>query len=135
MRSRIFANLGFLLQIAGLLTVVPIGVGLYFNEVQSVVSLFLACVTFLGCGFLMNALCERKDLDFKASSVLLLAAFIVLPLIGAIPYVYNDPFNSANVFDRFTNSYFDSVSGFTTTGFSFVANADVLRGHCLFTGA
>jgi 3-isopropylmalate dehydratase small subunit len=32
----------------------------------------------------------------------------------------------SNLFDRFTNSYFDSVSGFTTTGFSFVTNADVL---------
>jgi trk system potassium uptake protein TrkH len=126
MSSRIFANLGFLLQIAGLLTILPIGIGLYFNEIQSVISLFLVCVTFLGCGFLLNALCERKDLDFKSSSVLFLAAFIVLPLIGAIPYVYSDPFTSVNVVDRFTNAYFDSVSGFTTTGFSFILNADLL---------
>jgi trk system potassium uptake protein TrkH len=126
MGSRILANLGFLLQIAGLLTILPIGIGLYFNEIESVISLFLVCVTFLGCGFLLNALCERKDLDFKSSSVLFLAAFIVLPLIGAIPYVYTDPFTSVNLVDRFTNAYFDSVSGFTTTGFSFVLNADVL---------
>jgi trk system potassium uptake protein TrkH len=126
MGSRILANLGFLLQIAGLLTILPIGIGLYFNEIESVISLFLACVTFLGFGFLLNALCERKDLDFKSSSVLLLAAFIVLPLIGAIPYVYSDPFTSVNLVDRFTNAYFDSVSGFTTTGFSFILNADVL---------
>jgi trk system potassium uptake protein TrkH len=126
MSSRIFANLGFLLQIAGLLTILPISIGLYFNEIQYVISLFLACVAFLGCGFLLNALCERKDLDFKSSNVLFLAAFIVLPLIGALPYVYSDPFNSVNLFDRFTNAYFESVSGFTTTGFSFVLNADVL---------
>jgi trk system potassium uptake protein TrkH len=126
MRSRIFANLGFLLQIAGLLTILPIGIGLYFNEIQSVISLFLVCVAFLGCGFLMNALSERKDLDFKSSNVLFLAAFIVMPLIGALPYVYSDPFSSINLFDRFTNAYFESVSGFTTTGFSFVLNADVL---------
>jgi len=126
MSSRIFANLGFLLQIAGLLTILPIGIGLYFNEIESVISLFLVCVAFLGCGFLLNALCERKDLDFKSSNVLFLAAFIVMPLLGALPYVYSDPFNSVNLFDRFTNAYFESVSGFTTTGFSFVLNADVL---------
>jgi hypothetical protein len=61
MSSRIYANLGFLLQIAGLLTILPISVGLYFEETQAVVSLFIACVAFLGCGFLLNAMCERKD--------------------------------------------------------------------------
>ena len=126
MSNRIFANLGFLLQIAGLLTILPIGVGLYFNETQAVVSLFLACVAFLGCGFLLNAFCERKDLDFKCSNLLFLTSFIVLPLIGALPYFYSNPFGSANVFDQFTNGYFESVSGFTTTGFSFIAAPDAL---------
>jgi len=126
MSSRIYANLGFLLQIAGLLTVLPIGVGLFLNETEAVVSLFLACVAFLGCGFLLNALCERKDLDFKSSNVLFLASFIVLPLIGALPYFYMDPFNSTNMAERFSNGIFESVSGFTTTGFSFVTNPEVL---------
>ena len=128
MSNRIFANLGLLLQIAGLLTILPIGIGLYFNEPQAVISLFLACVGFLGCGFLLNALCERKDLDFKCSNLLFLATFIIMPLIGAIPYFYiaPDPFGSANILDKFTNGYFESVSGFTTTGFSFITNPDVL---------
>lgn len=126
MRSRILANLGFLLQIAGLLTVLPIIVGLYYNEEHPLISLLLTGVGFLACGFLMNALSERKELDFKSGSILFLAAFIILPLIGAIPYIYTDPFNSSNVVDRFTNSYFESISGFTTTGFSFIQNSDTL---------
>jgi trk system potassium uptake protein TrkH len=126
MSQRILANLGFLVQIAGLLTVFPIIIGLYYSETQQLIPLFLTCIAFLGCGFLLNALCERKDLDFKSSSVLLLSAFIVLPLIGAIPYVYSDPFNSPNLQERFTNGYFESASGFTTTGFSFITNPDAL---------
>jgi trk system potassium uptake protein TrkH len=128
MSKRIFANLGFLLQIAGLFTILPIGIGLYFNETQAVVALLLTCVAFLGCGFLLNALCERKDLDFKCSNWLFLVAFIVLPLIGAIPYFYSspDPFGSANILDKFTNGYFESISGFTTTGFSFIAAPEAL---------
>jgi len=126
MYKHVFANLGFLLQIAGLLTVLPIVVGLYLNETQTLAPLFLACIAFLVCGFLMNALCERKDLDFKSSCVLILLAFLLMSLIGAIPYVYNDPFNSPNLIDRFTNAYFESVSGFTTTGFSFIPNSDAL---------
>jgi trk system potassium uptake protein TrkH len=126
MRKHVLANLGFLLQSSGLLTLIPIGIGLYFNETPQLVPLLLVCVAFLGSGFLLNALCERKDLDFKSSSMLLLAAFIILPLIGAIPYIYSDPFNSPNTLDRFTNGYFESASGFTTTGFSFITNPDAL---------
>jgi trk system potassium uptake protein TrkH len=75
---------------------------------------------------MLNALCERKDLNIKSSSALLLLAFIILPLIGSIPYVYLDPFNSQTAPERFTNSYFESVSGFTTTGFSFIADTAAL---------
>jgi trk system potassium uptake protein len=126
MSNRILANLGFLMQIAGLLTILPIAVGLAFNETNSVVALFLACVAFLGGGFLLNALCERKDLEFKSANVLLIAAFILLPLIGALPYFYLDPFSSPTAIDTFTNGYFESVSGFTTTGFSFIAHPETL---------
>ncbi|MFB3890291.1 MAG: potassium transporter TrkG [Candidatus Bathyarchaeia archaeon] len=126
MQRRIGSNLGFLLQIAGLLTIFPIAVGLSLGETDAVISLFIACVAFLGAGFMLNALCERKDLDFRAASVLFVVAFIVMPLIGALPYFYSDPFSSPNVIDRFTNGYFESISGFTTTGFSFIAEPETL---------
>ena len=126
MHRSIFANLGFLLQIAGLLTILPIGIGLAFNETQQLIPLLLACISFMGLGFLLNSLCERKDLDFKSASLLLVTAFVMLPLIGAIPYIYSDPFNSSNTVNRFTNGYFESVSGFTTTGFSFITNTDAI---------
>ena len=126
MSKRIFANLGFLLQIAGLLTILPIGIGLYFNETPTLVPLLMTCVSFLGVGFLLNSLCERKDLDFKSANILFVIVFILLPLIGALPYFYSDPFSSPNVLDRFTNGFFESVSGFTTTGFSFISASEAL---------
>ncbi|MCL2477685.1 potassium transporter TrkG [Candidatus Bathycorpusculum sp.] len=126
MNQRIIANLGFLLQTAGLLTIIPIITGFIFNETVPLIALFLTALAFLGGGFFLNALCERKDLTVKSASTLLLLAFIILPLIGTIPYLYLDPFASATVLDRFTNSCFESVSGFTTTGFSFISNPDVL---------
>ena len=45
-----------------------------------------------------------------------------------MPYLifYSDPFVSPTAFDRFTNGYFESISGFTTTGFSFIAEPDTL---------
>ncbi len=125
MSSRILANLGFLLQIAGLLTLLPIGVGLYFSETKAVISLFIGCVAFFGCGFLCNSLCQRKALDFKSSNMLFLMAFVLLPLIGSLPFLYANPFGSSG-FDTFTNSFFESVSGFTTTGFSLISDPSTL---------
>ena len=139
MTKRLLANLGFLLQISGLLTIFPICVALINNETQAIISLFIACVVFLGAGFLSNAMCERKELDFKGSNFLFLATFIVMPLIGALPYFYldlnPDPivriFGSANIFETFTNGIFESVSGFTTTGFSFIASPETLPSSIL----
>jgi hypothetical protein len=84
-----FCKSWFLTPNCGITTILPIGIGLYFDEIQYVISLFLACVAFLGYGYLLNALCKRKDLDFKSSNVLFLAAFIVLPLTGSLPYLYS----------------------------------------------
>lgn len=49
-----------------------------------------------------------------------------------IPYVWNNVFGSVNPFDLFTNAYFESVSGFTTTGFTFIEQAESLPMSLLF---
>jgi trk system potassium uptake protein TrkH len=133
MNSRIIANLGFLLQFAGTLTILPIIVGMYLAESQALGPLLLTSLSFLIVGFLFNALCERKELDFKSSCALVLLAFLLMPLIGSMQYIFSDPFKSPNLVERFTNSYFESVSGFTTTGFSFIPNIDALpRSYLLY---
>lgn len=129
---RVLANLGFLCQIAGLLIILPIFIGFCFNEFESIIPLLITCVSFLGSGFLMNVLAERKELDLKSSCVLILIAFLFLPLIGSIPYIYFNSFNDGDLIKRFTNAYFESVSGYTTTGFSFVSDTDSLPKSFLF---
>jgi len=123
MRRILLANLGFLLQISGLLSIIPIPLAVYLGEHEALAAISIGCICFLGLGFLLNALCERVDLDFKSSCVLIVIAFVLMPLVGSIPFNYLDPFNSTNPLDRFTNSYFESISGFTTTGFSLVSNS------------
>ena len=126
MRLRLLANLGFLLQSCGLLLIIPLIVGLYYNEMGGMIAVSLGCISFLMAGFLLNALCERRELDYKSSCLLILLAFLVMSILGAIPYVYLDPFQSPTGIDRLTNSLFESVSGFTTTGLSLIPEAAVL---------
>jgi trk system potassium uptake protein len=49
-----------------------------------------------------------------------------------IPYLWNNIFNSTSILDLFSNSYFEAISGFTTTGFSFVPNPTLLPSSLLF---
>ncbi len=62
----------------------------------------------------------------------MLFAFTVLPLVLMVPFVWNNVFHTGNPFELFTNSYFEAVSGFTTTGFSFVADPAALPASLLF---
>ena len=115
----VLANLGFILQIAGLLTILPILAAFYYNEPTVLIPFFITAMTFLCGGFLLNALAERKTLDLKSSCILISITFVFLGLIGAIPYIYINAFNDASLLQRLTNGFFESISGYTTTGFSF----------------
>jgi trk system potassium uptake protein TrkH len=79
-----------------------------------------------------NAFAERKKLDERTSLWLMILSFTVIPLLLMIPYVRNNVFNSTNIVDLFSNSYFEAISGFTTTGFSFVPSPELLPSSLLF---
>jgi len=128
----VLANLGFILQINGLLMAVPIIIAFYLNEPRALDSFLITAVVSLTAGFLFNALCERKELDFRYSCMLLTIAYFLVGLVGCIPYVYLNIFANHDAVSRFTNGYFESISGFTTTGFSLIRDVDVLPKSILF---
>ena len=129
---RILANFGFFLQITGLFLILPIAIGLQNGELQAVSSLIATCFLSFAAGFILNSFCERKDLDDRTSLWLMLTTFVILPALLMIPFIWNNVFNSGNPFDLFTNAYFETVSGFTTTGFTFVTNPQTLPVSILF---
>lgn len=129
---KVVSNVGFLLQITGLLLVLPIAIGLQNGEVQAVSSIVATCFLSFGVGFVLNSFCERKKLEEKTSLWLMLIVFTIMPIVLMVPYVWNNVFGSRNPFDLFTNAYFETVSGFTTTGFTFIAHAEALPTSLLF---
>ena len=110
----------------------PIAIGLNNRELGPVTSLIATCFLAFAVGFVFNAFCERKELDRKTSLWLMLLTFTVIPLVLMIPFIWNNVFNSPNFFDLLTNAYFETVSGFTTTGFSFVTQPEALPASILF---
>jgi trk system potassium uptake protein TrkH len=128
----LIANLGFIFQIAGLLMVIPIVTAHYYSEQEPMIAFLITSLSFFSAGFLMNALSERKELDYKTSCLLVLLTFVLISLLGTIPYFYLKIFNSQNILEDFINSYFESVSGFTTTGLTFLDSKDLPKSLVLY---
>ena len=128
----VVANIGFFLQVTGLLLVLPIAIGLQNGELKSLTGIIITSFLSFGVGFVLNSFCERKELDDETSLWLMLATFTMIPMVLMIPFAWNNVFGSVNLFDLLTNSYFETVSGFTTTGFSFVQQPDALPDSLLF---
>ena len=61
---------------------------------------------------------HSKNISLTDQIIFILLAFILIPLLVSIPYYYS-------IYDiNFLNSYFESISGFTTTGFSIIDSID-----------
>jgi len=128
----LIANLGFIFQVAGLLMIIPIVTANYYSEHEPMIAFLITSLSFFSIGFLMNALSERKELDYKTSCLLVLLTFVLLSLIGTIPYFYLKIFNSQNTLEDFINSYFESASGFTTTGLTSLDSKNLPKSLVLY---
>ncbi|NMD37568.1 MAG: TrkH family potassium uptake protein [Christensenellaceae bacterium] len=117
-RSYVFYILGKLIQVLGVLLLIPMLVGLIFGNSFPVLLSF--GVTVLICWLIGGFICRQVpgNKDFYAHEGLVLAtlAWFVLPFFGAIPFVLSGEI------PNFIDAYFESVSGFTTTGASVLSS-------------
>jgi trk system potassium uptake protein TrkH len=128
----VVANLGFLLQTTGVVTLLAVIPASIYHEQTSLTAFLINSIVFLVSGFAMNALSRRKELNFKSSCILISVVFFLLGIIGAIPYLYTNVFASSDVISKITNSIFESVSGYTTTGYTMITSLDSLPRSIVF---
>ena len=123
----ILGNLGILLQFSGILLVVPALLGTALGESESTIGIFFAVVGLSFAGFSLTNIGEKGPMNLKQASIFVVSGFIFLSLFGSIPYIYINPFgNDTSPSALVVNSFFESVSGFTTTGLSIISNLDNL---------
>ncbi len=123
----ILGNLGILLQFSGILLVVPALLGTALGESESTIGIFFAVVGLSFSGFFLTNIGEKGPMNLKQASIFVVSGFIFLSLFGSIPYIYINPFgNDTSPSALVVNSFFESVSGFTTTGLSIISNPDNL---------
>ena len=95
---------------------------IYFNFTYGLNSYLYTLLTSLIIGFLLCSLGRKykKNISISDQIILIFLIFVFLPFFISIPY-YLSGYNI-----NFINAYFESVSGFTSTGFSIIQNKKVI---------
>ncbi len=118
--------LGRLLEIEAGFLAVPALVSLLYGEMD--------CLAFLGVSILcviLGLLCGRKRpkkflIFAKEGFVTVSLGWIIISAMGALPFIITGDI------PNFTDAFFETVSGFTTTGASVLTDVESLSKGCLF---
>ena len=113
----VLGNLGFVLQFAGVLLLVPAIVSTILLDYQTATGIYLTTVLLLVTGFFLNSYGEKSSLNLQQASILVFSSLFLLSLFGTVPYLYVFPSDETNV-EVFGNAFFSSAAGFTTGGIS-----------------
>ena len=113
----VLGNLGFVLQFAGVLLLVPAVVATLLEDTVTASGIYLTTVLLLVTGFFLNSYGEKSSLNLQQASILVFSSLFLLSLFGTIPYLYVFPSDEPPV-QVFANAFFSSAAGFTTGGIS-----------------
>lgn len=122
----VFNLLGKLLLVLSLFLLTPIPFSLYFNDQMSTVFLLSSLTGAICGGALMLLFLPEKDLGYKDGFAIVVFSWIGTAFLGALPYFF-----SGNI-PSFIDCYFESMSGFTTTGSSILSTIEILPPSLLF---
>ena len=110
----VFFIIGSLLIILGLFMLIPYGVQIFYKEnSHSFLSSSLTTIL-IGVIFVLGNLQEKYQLNLKQTFLFSTFAWIAVAFFGSLPFIFSDLNFS------FSDSFFESMSGITTTGSSVI---------------
>ena len=112
----VFFTLGILQIILGVFMFVPIIIQFVYSEVDS--SFFGASIVTIifGTLFFLSNLDHDKKLTLQQAFLLTALSWFSIAIFGSLPFIFSDLNFS------FTNAFFESMSGITTTGSTIISN-------------
>ena len=114
----VFFTLGILQIILGIFMLVPIFVQFFFKEIDS--SFFGASIITIifGTLFFLSNLDHDKKLNLQQAFLLTALSWLSIAIFGSLPLIFSE------VNFSFTNAFFESMSGITTTGSTIIPNLE-----------
>ena len=114
----VFFTLGILQIILGIFMLVPIIVQFIYNEIDSSF-LGASIVTIIfGTLFFLSNLDHNKKLNLQQAFLLTSLSWLSIAIFGSLPFIFS------NIEFSFTNAFFESMSGITTTGSTIIPNLE-----------
>ena len=113
--------LGLLLCIESIALLIPMVFDYINNNGDWKQFFFISCLTFfIGLVLYIGFKNEKMKINLRQAFLLTILSWLVIALFGSLPFMYSS--SSLN----FTNAFFESVSGITTTGSTVISNFDSL---------
>jgi trk system potassium uptake protein TrkH len=117
----IFRVLGLLLLIEGVAMLLALIVSIVYQEYDSSAFFISSGINvLLGSSILYLTRNARRDIGRREGYIIVSLVWIVFSFFGSLPYVIS------GAIPNFTNAFFETISGFTTTGSSILADIEAL---------
>lgn len=126
-RKFVFRLLGKLLMVTSALMVLPLIVSIIYKE-ECYTSFLLSMGISLAIGFPLTVFCKTEDrvIYAKEGFVIVALSWLSMSAIGALPF-----FLSGEI-PNYVDAFFETVSGFTTTGASILTDIEAMSHGLLF---
>ena len=114
----VFFTLGILQIILGIFMFIPIIAQFFYQEIDS--SFFGASIVTIifGTLFFLSNLDHENKLNLQQAFLLTALSWLSVAVFGSLPFFFS------NLDFSFTNAFFESMSGITTTGSTIIANLE-----------
>ena len=119
-RRMVFYTLGQIVRVSSLLMLLPALVALIYRE-KTVFSFLIAVAIAVCLGTVLTLIAKPKDrvIYAKEGFAIVSLAWLAMSAIGALPFYISGEIAS------YTNAFFETVSGFTTTGASILNHGEI----------
>lgn len=124
--SMVFYILGHILKFESAFLMLPVIVGLLYGEDDVTAYLFVAALCLILGMILSRKRPESPSLYTREGFVTVALSWIIMSVFGAMPFVLSGDIPS------YVDALFETISGFTTTGSSILADVETLSHANLF---
>jgi len=127
--AMVFHIISVLIMVIGGFMLFPLGIAVYNGEQAGIQAFMQTIAIVLLSGILLNSLTrKRKGKQFSAKDGFLMVttSWIIASIAGALPFYFS------GIIPSFADAYFETMSGFTTTGASILTEIQSLPKSILF---
>ena len=120
--SIILKIIGIMLILFSLMLFIPISVSLFYNDgnLETFLNSFVITL-FFGLILYLPNIKSRSDIKTKEGFLIVVLFWLILSIFGSIPFMFDKQLSLS-----FIDAFFESISGWTTTGATVINNIDVL---------